>query len=71
MKNASEESGKPSLEAELRVCKSVVLIVLAGDLLSKLIFFLKGDSLHITQNPENQLATGAYSGKPSYEAVCK
>ena len=24
VKNASEESGKPSLEAELRVCKSVV-----------------------------------------------
>ena len=71
-KNASEESGKPSFEAELRVCKSVVFyIVLAGDLLSMFLFFLKGNSLHITQNPENQLVTGAYSGKPSYEAVCK
>ena len=50
-------------------------IILAGDLLLKVLFFLKGDPPYITDNPENQsVTTGANSGKPSHEAeltVCK
>ena len=72
VKNAFEESGKPSSEAELRICKSVVFILLAAYSLSKFLFFLKGYPIHITQNPENHsVTTGANSGKPSCEAVCK
>ena len=78
MKNAFEESGKPSSEAELRVCKSVVLCqyyFISQWFTIKSAIFLTGDPPHITQHPENQSATtGANSGKPSFEAeltVCK
>ena len=66
MKNSYEKSGIPSSAAELRVCKSVAFILLAG-IYSQSSFFCKSDPL--SQNQENHsVITRTNSGMLSYQA---